>query len=114
MILKSKNKNFTDIKDLLQQKNIDINKKVVSNKASFSKKVFKYFIGYKDPKNWNFMFISPKNECIWKRLSSTKYIYFLIKDSELLEKYNEIWGKVKNSIKKEFDSELSTMKISKS
>ena len=42
-------------------KNIDINKKVVSNKASFSKNGFKYFIAYKDPKNWNFMFISPKN-----------------------------------------------------
>ena len=30
---------------------------------------------------------------------------FLIKDGELLEKYNEIWVKVKNSIKKNFDSE---------
>ena len=30
---------------------------------------------------------------------------FLIKDDELLEKYNGIWEKVKNSIKKEFDSE---------
>ena len=30
---------------------------------------------------------------------------FLIKDDELLEKYNEIWEKVKNSIKKEFDIE---------
>ena len=29
---------------------------------------------------------------------------FLIKDDELLEKYNEIWEKIKNSIKKEFDS----------
>ena len=29
----------------------------------------------------------------------------LIKDDELLEKYNEIWEKVKNSPKKEFDSE---------
>ena len=28
-----------------------------------------------------------------------------IKDDELLEKYNSIWEKVKNSIKKEFDSE---------
>ena len=35
----------------------------------------------------------------------TKYISFLIKDNELLEKYNEIWEKVKNSIKKKFDSE---------
>ena len=34
----------------------------------------------------------------------TKYISFLIKDDELLEKYNEIWEKVRNSIKKEFDS----------
>ena len=33
-------------------------------------------------------------------------ISFLIKDSELLEKYNEIWKKVSNSIKKGFDSEL--------
>ena len=30
---------------------------------------------------------------------------FLIKDDELLEKYNEIWEKVSNSIKKIFHSE---------
>ena len=35
----------------------------------------------------------------------TKYMSLLIKDDELLEKYNEIWEKVKNSIKKEFDCE---------
>ena len=29
---------------------------------------------------------------------------FLIKIDELLEIYNEIWEKVKNSLKKEFDS----------
>ena len=29
----------------------------------------------------------------------------MIKDDELLEKYNEIWEKVKNSLKKELDSE---------
>ena len=37
---------------------------------------------------------------------------FLIKDDELLEKYNEIWKKVKNSIKKEFDSENLIMEKS--
>ena len=36
--------------------------------------------------------------------NETKYV-FLIKDDELLEKYNEIWEKVSNSIKKGFDSE---------
>ena len=30
---------------------------------------------------------------------------FLIKDDKLLEKYNEIWEKVSNCIKKGFDSE---------
>ena len=35
----------------------------------------------------------------------TKYISLLIKCDELLEKYNKIWEKVRNNIKKEFDSE---------
>ena len=44
----------------------------------------------------------------------TKYISFLIKDNELLEKFNEICEKVKSSIKKEFDSEpVYNKKISK-
>ena len=30
---------------------------------------------------------------------------YISKDNGLSEKYNEIWEKVKNSIKKEFDSE---------
>ena len=29
---------------------------------------------------------------------------FLIKNDELLEKYNEIWEKVRNSVKKELDN----------
>ena len=40
-----------------------------------------------------------------KEFDESKYISFLIKDDELLEKYNEIWEKVKNNLKKEFDSE---------
>ena len=31
---------------------------------------------------------------------------FFMEDDKLLEKYNEIWEKVCNSIKKEFDSKL--------
>ena len=40
-----------------------------------------------------------------KDFDETKYISFLIKDNELLGKHKEIWEKVKNSLKKEFDSE---------
>ena len=35
----------------------------------------------------------------------TKWMYFLIEDDDLLEKYNTILDKVKVDIKKEFDSE---------
>ena len=33
------------------------------------------------------------------------YMSFFKKNKELLEKYNEIWNKVRNRIKKEFDSQ---------
>ena len=35
-----------------------------------------------------------------KRFDETKYIFFLIKDDKLKEKYNNIWNKVSNSIRK--------------
>ena len=56
---------FHQHKEPISIKNIDINKIVVSNKVSFGKKGFKYFIGYKDDKNNStFMYNSTKNECI--------------------------------------------------
>ena len=84
-------------------KNIDINKIVVSDKVSFGKKVFKYFIGYKDTEKIRpLCTFFPKMSAYRRELD--EYISLLIKDDELLEKYNEIWEKLKNSIKKEFDS----------
>ena len=35
----------------------------------------------------------------------TKWIYFLVEDDDLLEKYNTVWDKVSANIKKEFDSQ---------
>ena len=35
----------------------------------------------------------------------TKWMYFLIEDDDLLEKYNTIWDKVSADIKKNIDSE---------
>ena len=37
--------------------------------------------------------------------NETKYMSLFIKDNDLLEKYNEIWEKVKNNMKNELDSE---------
>ena len=46
VILKSKNKGFTNIKDIFQQQ-IEI---LITNKASFGKKGFTYFISCNDAK----------------------------------------------------------------
>ena len=39
-----------------------------------------------------------------KDFDETKYISFLIKDNELLEKFNEIWDKISYASGKEIDS----------
>ena len=48
---------------------------------------------------------TPKMNAYRKDFDETKYISFLKKDDELLEKYNNIWEKVKNNLRKELDSE---------
>ena len=47
----------------------------------------------------------PEMSAYRKDFDETKYMLFLIKDDELLRKYNDISEKVKNVINKEFDSE---------
>ena len=76
--------------------NIDINEIVVSTKVSFGKKGFKYFIGYKDDKKVEpLCLFLPKMSAYRRDCDETNYMSFFIKDDELLEKYNEIWEKVK-------------------
>ena len=50
------------------------------------------------------MCISTKMSAYRKDFDDTKYISFLIKDKELLEKYNEIWDKFSYPTGKELDS----------
>ena len=83
---------------------IDINKIVVSNKISYGKNDFKYFIGYKDAKRIRpSCILLPKISAYRRNFDTTKCVSFLIKDEKLLEKYNEIWKKVSSVTKKEFD-----------
>ena len=53
--------------------------------------------------------LSKMSACI-RDFDETKYISFLIKNEELLEKYNEIWDKISNTVKKGLNSQLDTMK----
>ena len=65
--------------------NININKIVVSNKVSFGKKHFRYFIGYRDGKKIRPLCILLQKMSAYRRdYAETKYMSFLIKDNELL------------------------------
>ena len=77
----------------------------MSNKVSFDKNRFKYFIAYKDTKKIGpLLRFLPKMSANRRDFDKSKCISFLIKDDKLLEKYNEVWEKVSNIIEKEFDS----------
>ena len=54
----------------------------------------------------------PKTSAYVKRYyGQTKWMYFLIEDDDLLEKYNIIWDKVSAHIKKNLIASLSIIKI---
>ena len=87
---------------------VDIEKVLVFNKISFGEKNYKYFIGYlyNDNKVKPLTIMLPKTSAYVESYDGrTKWMYFLIEDDDLLEKYNTIWDKVNANIRKEFDSE---------
>ena len=49
--------------------------------------------------------ILPKLHAYRRGFDATKNMCFLMKDNELVQKHNEIWGKVSNTVQKQFDSE---------
>ena len=96
---------FHQYKSSILIDNIDINKIVVSNKISFGKNNFKYFIGYKDAKKLRpLCTFLPKIRAYRTDFVKNKCMSFLIKGEKLLEKCNKIWKKISNITKKEFDN----------
>ena len=88
-------------------KDVDIEKVLLSNKIFFGGKNYKYFTGYlyDDNKVTPLHIILPKTNTYVKCYDGqTKWVYFLIEDDDLLEKYNTIWDKESADIKKELDS----------
>ena len=78
------------------------------------KKNYKYFIGYlyNDHKIKALHIMLPKTSTYVKSYDGqTKWMYFFIKDGDLLEEYNTIWdNKVSTYIKMNLTESLSTMK----
>ena len=83
---------------------VDIHKIVVSSKFPFSKKGFKCFLGYEETRKIRLLcIILPKMSTYGRDFDETKYMFFFIKNADLLEEYKEFWGKVSNSMKNRFE-----------
>ena len=53
----------------------------------------------------NVILVTYAHSAYRRDFDETKYCSFSVQDDKLLEKYNKIWGIVRGSINKKFDSE---------
>ena len=96
-------------KKLINIDEVDIEEIVLPHKKSYGKDSFKYFVGYRHKGN-----AFPSALCV-KRPQMNAYAKYFdknskdinlsVNDKEILEKYFEIWNKIKSLVEKEFNNE---------
>ena len=76
---------------------LDVDKIVVSDKFKHSDDGFRYFIDYKEGEIVKplCVILPQKTGCIKYFENGGKNMSFVIKDDEMLDKYNEIWDAIK-------------------
>ena len=99
-------KYFHKSKQSIDLDSIKLDQIVVSDKFKDSDDGFKYFIGYKEGEIVKALcMILPLMRGYIKYFEKEEKIcLFLIKDDDVLDKYNEIWDKVKNKLNIKFHS----------
>ena len=104
--IKINKKEFHKSKQATDLDSVDTNKIVVSNKSRHSEESFKYFIGYQEDEIVKpLCVILPQiNACIKYFENEGKNMSFLIKNSEVWEKYEDIWNVIKNKLNIKFHS----------
>ena len=111
VILKMKNKIFTTIKSYFLD--VDTDNTIVIYKIYSSETNYKYFIGYLyDDYKFKSLNIntSKKKSNVKDYDGETNWMYFLIKDDNLLNKYNTIWDKFSADLNKTLIKSLYTKK----
>ena len=101
MVIIDTEKKSTAIRLLFFLKDVDIEKALVSNKIYFGEKNYKYFTGYlyNDDKFNPLHIMLPETSVYLKSYDGqTKWMNFLIKDDDLLKKYDTICDKASAGI----------------
>ena len=104
--LKKNKKEFHKSKQPINLDFVNVDQIVVSDKCKRSDDGFKYFIGYKEDEIVKpLCIILPQMSRYIKYFENGgKNMSFVIKDDDLLDKYNEIWNKIKKTWNKKFNS----------
>ena len=99
-------KEFHKFKHPINLDLVKVDQKVVSNKFKHSDDGFKYFIGYKEGEIVKpLCIILPQMSGYIKYFENGgKNMSFVIKDDDVLDKYNEIWDKIKETLSIKFHS----------
>ena len=105
--IKVNKKEFYRCKQAIELDLVDTGKLVVSDRFKHSEKGFKYFIGYQEDGIVKpLCIILPQMNSYIKYFDNGgKNMFFLIKNSEVWEKCEDIWDVIKNKLKIKFHSQ---------
>ena len=105
--IKVNKKEFHKSKQAIDLDSVDTNKIVVSDRFKYSEGGFKYFIGYPEDKIVKpLCIILPQMNGYIKYFDNGgKNISFLIKNSEVWKKYEDIWNVITNKLNIKFHSQ---------
>ena len=99
-------KEFHKSKEPIDLMSVNVDQIVVSDKFKHSDEGFKYFIGYQEDE-----IVKPLCIILPQMSGYIKYfenggenMSFLIKEDDVLDKYNEIWNKIKKTLNTKFHS----------
>ena len=97
-------KEFHKSKQPIVLKSVNVNQIVVSDRFKHSDEGFKYFIGYQDDEIVKpLCIILPRMSGYIKYFENGgKNMSFMVKDDNVLDKYNKIWDKIKEKLNIKF------------
>ena len=99
-------KEFHNCKQPIDLMSVNVDQIVVSDKFKDSEEGFKYFIDYEDNEIVKLLCITlPQLSGYIKYFEKGgKNMSFMVKDDNVLDKYNKIWGKIKEKLNIKFHS----------